>query len=280
MPDQLEFDWLDAAPSPASPAKKAPTDTHPVPDILVADPASPLPPEAKLRQAADALHRELMSRTGMRLRLRVTNNCSTIMSVKHDVTGAAARVSLHYMFLDASPEVKAALVQWIKRPRAKRPGELLDAFIRQQGGLIRPAQPRTVRVCTRGAHHNLAELFAEVNRAHFDDTVKARITWGNMPKTARRRSIRFGTHCIRQNLIRIHPLLDQAFVPRYFVRYIVFHEMLHAHLGISETPSGRRSIHPPRFKRIEKAYPDYARAVAWLEDSRNLRRLLDGRAGG
>lgn len=225
-------------------------------------------------QAAEALHHELMARTGMRLRLRITNNSSTIMSVKHEVAGIAARVSLHYMFLEAPSDVKAALVQWIKHPRANRNGELLDAFIRQRRGLIRPTRPRPVRVCTRGVHHNLAELFAEVNRVHFNDAVTARITWGNMPKAARRRSIRFGTHCIRLNLIRIHPLLDQAFVPRYFVRYIVFHEMLHAHLGVSETPSGRRSIHPPRFKGIEKAYPDYARAVAWIEDSKNLRRLL------
>jgi len=276
MSDQLEFDWLESATPPlARPAAPAIDDTPSIPECSAVVPHSPIPPQSELRRTAEALHHELMSRTGMCLRLRITNNYSTIMSVKHDVAGVAARVSLHYMFLDAPAEVKSALAQWIKRPRAKKPGVLLDAFIRQRHGLIRPARPRAVRVCTRGVHHNLAELFAEVNRAHFNDAVRARITWGNMPRAARRRSIRFGTHCLRQNLIRIHPLLDQTFVPRYFVRYIVFHEMLHAHLGISETPSGRRSIHPPQFKRIEKAYPDYARAVAWLEDSRNLRRLLD-----
>ena len=66
-------------------------------------------------------------------------------------------------------------------------------------------------------------------------------------------------------------------MPRYFVRYIIFHEMLHAFLDIDESASGRRSIHPPRFKRMEKAYPDYGRALAWMENPRHLNRLLHPR---
>ncbi len=52
--------------------------------------------------------------------------------------------------------------------------------------------------------------------------------------------------------------------------------MLHAHLGISETESGRRSIHPPEFKRAEEAYPEYQRALDWLNEEGNFSRLLRG----
>ena len=95
-----------------------------------------------------------------------------------------------------------------------------------------------------------------------------------MPTQRRRRSIRFGSYTPVDELIRIHPYLDQAFVPEFFVRYIVFHEMLHAHMGIEETPNGRRRIHPPAFRRREEEYGDYDRAVAWMNDESNLRRLL------
>ena len=52
--------------------------------------------------------------------------------------------------------------------------------------------------------------------------------------------------------------------------------MLHALLGVKEGPSGRREVHPKRFRCLEQSYPDYERAVAWMETPRNLRRLLRG----
>src|SRR5690606_9202221 len=112
---------------------------------------------------------------------------------------------------------------------------------------------------------DLQQLYDEVNRTEFEGAVDCGITWGRLPTRRRRRSIRFGSYSPKEHLIRIHPYLDQAFVPAFFVRYIVFHEMLHAVMGIEELPSGRRAIHPPAFKRREEQYPDFARAVRWLE---------------
>ena len=116
--------------------------------------------------------------------------------------------------------------------------------------------------------------FEEVNRAEFDSSIDAPITWGRLPTVRRRRSIRLGSYSADDHLIRIHPHLDQAFVPEYFVRYIVFHEMLHAHLGIETGPTGRRRIHTREFNVRERAYADFARAVAWQDDPANLNRML------
>ena len=110
---------------------------------------------------------------------------------------------------------------------------------------------------------------------HFANGVTAAITWGRMPILGkRRRAIRFGAYFSRGNIIRIHPLLDQAFVPEYFVRYVVFHEMLHAAMETRATGSGRRRVHGGEFKRRERAYPDYDRAIAW--ETANLKKLLKG----
>jgi Zn-dependent peptidase ImmA (M78 family) len=60
-------------------------------------------------------------------------------------------------------------------------------------------------------------------------------------------------------------------VPEFVVRFIVYHEMLHAIFGEkSSTPSRRH--HPPEFQRAEKAYPDYDRAKKFLREYFGRRR--------
>jgi hypothetical protein len=79
-----------------------------------------------------------------------------------------------------------------------------------------------------------------------------------------------------QGLIRIHPALDQAFVPRHYVAWIVFHELLHEVFGVEKRGS-RRCVHPPEFQAIEQTYPHYLACKTWEE--RNLHRLLRYRPG-
>jgi hypothetical protein len=64
------------------------------------------------------------------------------------------------------------------------------------------------------------------------------------------------------HLVRIHRVLDQAAVPEFFVRFVVFHELLHAAIPARRT--GRRTVHHGAdFRRIERAYPDFERAKRW-----------------
>lgn len=263
MRDQLEFSWM-------SSGEEAP----PVPP-----PAAPSPPEEAQDShraryvAAEALAGELRQRTGMQLSISITDNSSTLLSVRHIVAGTSARLRLHHMFLEAPVEIRRALAHWVRHPKSKKYAHVLDGFIQSQRHKIRPKTRRRVTLVTKGLVYDLKELYAEVNAAHFSDRVNAWITWGRETGPRRLRSIRFGSYMPTDHIIRIHPLLDQEFVPRYFIRYIVFHEMLHAVMGVEESESGRRRIHPPEFKAIEAAYPEYARAVAWMNDPGNLKRL-------
>ena len=257
--EQLEFVW-----STLEPAKETPPPRE--------KPASDPLAEAAARGRLAAT---LRVRTGLGVTVITTNNTSTMMSVKYDRSRTHVRVRLHRMFLAAPAEVVDALAAWLKEPRARKAGRLLDTFIRENSHQVRRAVHSTVK--TRGARHDLQVLFDETNRAYFSNSVTAAITWGRVPETRKRRSIRFGSYYPLENLIRIHPLLDQAFVPEFFVRYIVFHEMLHAYLGIEESPSGRQRIHTAAFKKHEQAYPDYVRAVAWQDNPRNLGKLLSRR---
>jgi len=184
---------------------------------------------------------------------------------------------MHHMFLHAPPPVRRAIGVWLRSRRAKKAAATVDEFIKAHKHLVREKKPRAVRIYTQGRFHDLSEIYEEVNARFFNGAIDAQITWGRMPGRRPRRSIRFGSYSTEDNLIRMHPLLDQDFVPRYFVKYIVFHEMLHAFLGVEECENGRRAIHPPKFKRLEAQYPEYERAVAWMNRPSNLRRILGSR---
>lgn len=273
---QLEFGFEAGTPTPAPEAPhRAPAESGSggsAPCRAAA--AFPQAPADGLQRIADRLHRELTAATGVDIRLRITNNTSTMMSLRYESAGRRALVGLHHMFLEAPDEIRKALSAWIVKPSAKAPGKKLEAFIAEQRHLIASKPARSTVLRTQGQFFDLDALYREVNERSFNGEVTAPITWGKMPTLRRRRSIRFGSYSPGEHLIRIHPLLDQEFVPPFFVRYIVFHEMLHAHMGIEETATGRRKIHPPDFRRREAAYPDFDRALSWMEDEKNLRRLL------
>lgn len=132
---------------------------------------------------------------------------------------------------------------------------------------------RTVRAV--GQHHDLLGIFHELNVQHFCGEILARPRWGNWPSTRRRaraqRSIRLGSYVPEDGIIRVHPYLDQNWVPHFFVRYIMFHEMLHEACPPVEL-NGRRYQHHRVFRERERAYPDYLRAITW--ERRHIHRLL------
>jgi hypothetical protein len=51
-------------------------------------------------------------------------------------------------------------------------------------------------------------------------------------------------------------------VPPYVVEFIVYHEMLHAQLGVEEQ-NGRRAVHTRELRRREKLFKEYEKAIAW-----------------
>ncbi len=221
-----------------------------------------------------ALAQRLRELCAGRIEFRLTDNASTMMSFKPGTLRRPAQLRAHRMFAGAPPDVIEALAHWAMGRRKRSICRLLDDFIAANRHLVRRKPIIAERLDTAGRFHDLQTYYETVNAAHFANEIDAPITWGRFPASRRQRSIRLGSYSPDDHLIRIHPHLDQDFVPGFFVRYIVFHEMLHAQLGIEVAPSGRRCIHTREFNRRERAYPDYARAIAWNDHPANLRRLL------
>jgi hypothetical protein len=199
------------------------------------------------------------------LSLTLTDNRYTMISVRRENRdGRCFKVRLHSMFVAANPVITRALARYIvhnDRESSRLLGEYIDANQHQVRSRSRRAG--TARMITRGRYHDLQEIFDDLNRRYFGDTIDARITWGQRGGRPRRRnSIKMGSYSVEERLVRIHRSLDRAFVPRFFVEWIVYHEMLHQVHEI-KVVNGRRLFHSREFLRDEARFEHYAEARRW-----------------
>ena len=126
--------------------------------------------------------------------------------------------------------------------------------------LSRPTLPmqRHLDLQHEGRYFDLRRIFERINERHFRERPKEYFIFGSIQEEDR--------------VIRIHPLLDQPFVPRWFLEYILYHEMLHSVVPEEIDAAGRRRVHTEEFYRREKAFPGYRRARRWEDE--NLARFL------
>lgn len=205
------------------------------------------------------------------VQLSITDNRHAIVS--HGVRQGVMKVRLHHMFLSAPPRVQRALVAYVVLgcPEASR---LVGHFIDDNAALLRRRPHRTIPLVTRGKHHDLREILLDLDAAYFGSGSCPPITWGrrsSAPASGKRRTLKLGSYDASERVIRIHPVLDRSWVPRYFVASVVFHEMLH-HLFPAAKVGHRRMLHPPEFLERERQFRMHERALSWQR--KNLARLL------
>ncbi|MCA9616517.1 MAG: hypothetical protein KC586_27355, partial [Myxococcales bacterium] len=206
---------------------------------------------------------------GHPVRLTITDNRRMMVSARRGE--GVIEVRLHRMFLDADDALVETLARYLgKRDRAA--GELVDAFIASRAHQItKPRQRRTI-IRTRGAHHDLKAIYESLLPRFVESFDDVRITWGRLTRAKRgQRGLQLGTYTPSEKLVRIHPVLDQAWVPEYVVATVVHHEMLHHALPAVEQ-HGKTYFHTPEFRRRERAYPDHDRTERW--ERANLAMLL------
>jgi hypothetical protein len=221
--------------------------------------------------ARQALERRLELCARQTVVLSITDNRhSMIHATRRE---GVLRVRLHHMFLDAPLDVVESLARFLLF-RDRDASAVVGRYIDVNATRIRPLESSLRRtLTTAGDVHDLAAIYAELNDLYFDGEVDARICWGTEAtrKGKRRSTIKLGSYTAQERLIRIHPRLDQAFVPRYFVAFVVFHEMLH-HVMPATRVAGRRMLHPREFRERERSFKHYEKSIAW--EKANLDRLL------
>jgi hypothetical protein len=188
----------------------------------------------------------------------LTGNSTTMLSARiHD---NVLRIRLHRMFLAADGRVVNEIVSYLKNRRVAMPH--FRSFIRANRAPLGLKPPKKIPVRSVGRYCNLNGLYDEINREYFGGAISAVITWGSRsPRYAvRKRTV--GSYSERSNMIRINPVLDRKTVPRYYIAFIIYHEMLHAAMGTA-IRGNRRSVHSPEFRKREKLFKDYEKVQAW-----------------
>ena len=200
--------------------------------------------------------------------------------LKVEPRGARRTVRMNAFFAEAPAPVREAVAAWIRSGRrARHKLELLDAWVETRIEAVERTAPRRIHLVTRGQVHDLERLAVELRALEFatefsctDETVAdgspssprwPKLTWGRAPKSRTRRSLRLGSFDYWSGVVRMHPVLDQRAVPESFVRYVLFHELLHAALPAERGSGGRRVFHGREFRRREREYNGTSAALAW-----------------
>ncbi|MGB5348221.1 MAG: hypothetical protein WBN10_01390 [Polyangiales bacterium] len=216
--------------------------------------------------------RALATRLGQPIRLIVTDNRSTMLVARPK--GGRLELRLHHMFLTADENILDAVGDYLSG-NASKAAATIDQFVEaHRNRFVAPGPPQEA-LRYEGRHHDLRAIADDLACRHFGAGVDVRITWGKRVQPKRRqRSLQLGTYLPEESLIRIHPVLDQAWVPRFFVEAVVFHEMLH-HDMPAVVQNGRRHYHTRAFRKRERSFEHHSAAQIWEKE--NLWRLLRGK---
>lgn len=224
-----------------------------------------VPAGPEIADAQDSLERRIRAHMAKgRVTVVLTDNRYTMISVRRVPKEKRYEVRLHHMFADADPVITRALARYIAENDAEA-SRVLGDFIDANSGHVRGRarrQPAQV-IFTQGEFHDLRAIYDELNARYFSNKIDALITWGQKTgRPKRRNSIKMGSYAVEDRLIRIHRSLDRAFVPRFFVAWIVFHEMLHQVHDI-RVKNGRREFHSKEFLADEAMYEHFDQAKLW-----------------
>jgi SprT-like family len=151
--------------------------------------------------------------------------------------------------------------------RRRPPAEMLEtyrqfSYARSTRRLLLQMRQRRVRKAEHrpaGAHHNLEPLFDQLNGLYFESALEQpQLGW-----SVRIWHTQLGCFDPALNQIVINRQLDQRDVPEYVVACVLYHEMLHLKHPMRFARC-RRESHSAEFRREEKQFTDYTRAMRFL----------------
>jgi predicted metal-dependent hydrolase len=185
--------------------------------------------------------------------------------IREDIAHVRVSDALKTAPLDVLEAVAAILLGKLYRRRP--PKSLLDSYrefsyarsTRRRLHSLRRQRGRKTEHRPAGKHYDLAPMFEELNQRYFENALpQPRLGWS-------RRVWRSQLGCFDPalNQIVLNRQLDQERVPSYVVAYVLYHEMLHVKHPI-KFERCRRTSHSGEFRKEEKHFEDYGRAMRFL----------------
>jgi hypothetical protein len=190
---------------------------------------------------------------------------------KYKTTPNQTHLQLSEGFIQADDDILTAVMKVALEGKSKKEVRLVRQF-----GLTEAYQDVILELdliadvaaeTPLGDHYNLDELFEKVNREYFESNLdKPRLTW-NRVLTKRK----FGHYEKARDRVAIGQILDDRRIPEFVVEFVLYHELLHKHHGISWV-KGKCRAHTPAFRRSERQFRFYREASEWLK------KLVEGRS--
>jgi hypothetical protein len=119
------------------------------------------------------------------------------------------------------------------------------------------------RYKAQGKVYNLEYIFDDINRAYFQNRLKKPTLGWSLNKSY----TRLGFYVEDKKLLVISRIFDSSRVPVKIVEYMVYHEMLHIVIP-ARTVNGRRKVHYPEFKKMDRSFPEYDEIQKWIKKYR------------
>ncbi len=219
-----------------------------------------------------ALIDNIIQKIGSPASVTLTDNRKSLISIRKSRDSVAVRLSR--CFAMASETVWVDLALYIKGEITSAPKSVMD-FAHSQTIPKHLVKKALSGLNPEGKVYNLGKISLYINERYFNKSLKVNITWGNLSKPKRRsrnKIIQLGSYDRDVGLIRIHPVLDNNFVPSTYIGLVVYHEMLHQKIESGSGKRGQRSGHTPEFSTLEKEYEQYDMCMAW--ERKNMNHLL------
>jgi predicted metal-dependent hydrolase len=193
-------------------------------------------------------------------------NLTHSIRLRHD----SAHVRLSDVLRGASRETMeaAAAVLLARLYRKHAPREYRENYraysyahpTRQRLLELRRKRARRKIGIARGAYHDLAAMFHQLNTGYFQGALALpRLGWSVRPWRSMLGSFDPALH-----QIAINCLLDRREVPAFVVEYVLYHEMLHQKHPMKYARC-RLESHSRQFREEEKRFRHYDRAIKFLE---------------
>jgi hypothetical protein len=217
---------------------------------------------------------EALARLARPVALRFNNNRRILISLR----GGGPRplvLSIHPGLL-GYPLALADLPAWVARG-GRRPSPAIYAALEGLGRVVasaeRPQDPR-IELEPLGAPLDLEAAFRAVHAAYFPNLSLPSVAWARRGGRRRPRHLRFASYRARPPRVLVSRRLDQPWVAREYVRFVLYHELCHHALAME--PRRGDTAHGPRFRSLERQFPDYPLLVRW--ERQQLGRFIDGEA--
>ena len=216
--------------------------------------------------------------TGLVAQVRINRNARTLLSLRGS-RWQGLRLSLHEGLLE-HPLALTELPAWVKAHGHATGPILRTAIDSVFRGLAaeRRRQPQLVpEFAPLNGPVDLPALYHDVHAQWFPQLTRPAIAWGPRRRQLPQRRIRFAAyHRKRPPHIVVNRLLDQPWVAREFVAYVLYHELCH-HAQACDPIRGEKP-HSARFKAWEARYPRFRELLLW--EKAHLDRFLSGAAVG